>query len=226
MISLGFNANLLENDAIGYCSEFWKAKDALVDKFKQESDNENTCYWNYWNIKNVEEAVLSEIVLSLGKLWAIWSNIYQINTIEFKMRSLGMDFSKLDEPDVKELFAKVEHNRWNVEKLLMGYKPLRDYTFSKDEIETIKEYLRVEHHFDDKKLAEIQESINEKDIYYDWRMQSYKHPKVKGFYKDGPMKVHPNICPFEYLSMDDKNYDVCFTLAMPFLREKRKKEND
>lgn len=222
MLSLGFDAKLLENEAIWYCSNFYKAKDALVNKFRQKSDNENNCYWNHWDRKNVEEAVLSEIDLSLGKLWAIWSNIYQVNTIEFKMRSLGLDFSKLDDTNIKELFAKVEHNRWNVEKLLMGYRPLEDHTLNKEEIEIVREYLKVKN----EELAKIQEGINEKDIYYDWREESFKVKKVKGFYKDGPMKVHPNICPFECLPMDDKNYDICFTLAMPFLREKMKKAND
>ena len=219
MLSLGFDAKLLENEAIKYCSNFYKAKDALVNKFRQKSDNENTCYWNHWNRENVEEAVLSEIDLSLGKLWAIWSNIYQVNTIEFKMRSLGLNFSKLDDTNIKELFAKVEHNRWNVEKLLMGYRPLKDHTLNKEEIEIVREYLKVKN----EELAKIQKGINEKDIYYDWREESFKVKKVKGFYKDGPMKVHPNICPFEWLPMDDKNYDICFTLAMPFLREKMKK---
>ena len=219
MLSLGFDAKLLENEAIWYCSNFYKAKDALVNKFRQKSDNENTCYWNHWDRKNVEEAVLSEIDLSLGKLWAIWSNIYQVNTIEFKMRSLGLNFSKLDDTNIKELFAKVEHNRWNVEKLLMGYRPLEDHTLNKEEIEIVREYLKVKN----EELAKIQEGINEKDIYYDWREESFNVKKVKGFYKDGPMKVHPNICPFECLPMDDKNYDICFTLAMPFLREKMKK---
>ena len=221
MLSLGFDAKLLENEAIWYCSNFYKAKDALVNKFRQKSDNENTCYWNHWDRKNVEEAVLSEIDLSLGKLWAIWSNIYQVNTIEFKMRSLGLDFSKLDDTNIKELFAKVEHNRWNVEKLLMGYRPLEDHTLNKEEIEIVREYLKVKN----EELAKIQEGINEKDIYYDWREESFKVKKIKGFYKDGPMKVHPNICPFECLPMDDKNYDICFTLAMPFLREKMKKRS-
>lgn len=217
MLSLGFDAKLLENDAIWYCSNFYKAKDALVNKFKQQSDDENTCYWNHWNRENVEDAVVSEIDLSLGKLWAIWSNIYQINTIEFKMRSLGLDVSKLDNSDIKELFAKVEHNRWNVEKLLMGYKPLEDHILDKDEVKTISEFLKLPN--------EKLQGINERNIYYDWRREHYIYSKVKKFYKDGPMKIHPNICPFECLPMDDKNYDICFTLAMPFLREKMKKRS-
>ena len=226
MRSLGFDANLLENDAIGYCSNFHNAKDALVKKAeeaqankpKQENCDTNACYWDYWNIENVESEVLSNVKPSIGELWSIWSNIYQINTIEFKMRSLGLDFSKLDNPEIKELFAKVEHNRWNIEKLLMGYKPLEDHILNKDEIEIIKQYLSN----NDEELAKVQEGINEKDIYYNWKKKCYVLKTIKKFYKNGPIKIHPNICPFEHLPMDDKNYDICFTLAMPFLREKSK----
>ena len=223
MLSMGFDATLLDNDAIAYCSEFYNAKDALVKEFEELSKKENTCIWNYWNRKNVEEAV-SKIKLSLGKLWEIWSNIYQINTIEFKMRSLGQDFAKLDEPDIKELFAKVEHNRWIVEKLLMGYRPLEDHTLDTEEIGIVKEYLKKEK-VKEEELAIIQAGINEKDIYYDYKANCFRVKKIKKFYKDGPMKIHPNICPFEWLPMDDKNYDICFTLAMPFLREKMKNKS-
>lgn len=59
------------------------------------------------------------------------------------MRPLGLNFSKLDDTNIKELFAKVEHNRWNVEKLLMGYRPLEDHTLNKEEIEIVREYLKV-----------------------------------------------------------------------------------
>lgn len=234
MLSQGFDANLLENEAIMYCENFYKAKDALVSQFKKDNDNDNTCYWDHWNRENVENAVL-KIELSIGKLWAIWSNIYQINTLDLKWRSLDLDFSKLDSPDVKKLFAEVEHNRWNVEKLLMSYKPLEDHILDKDEIKVIKkyfEYLKSKPGVTDNQskciqgqLDDIQEGINEKDIYYDWRKQCFKLPNVKNFYKNGPMKIHPNICPFECLPMDDKNYDICFTLAMPFLREKTKIKN-
>ena len=67
-----------------------------------------------------------------------------------------------------------------------------------------------------------EEGINEKDIYYNWEEKCYVLKTIKKFYKNGPIKIHPNICPFEHLPMDDKNYDICFTLAMPFLREKSK----
>ena len=61
-----------------------------------------------------------------------WSNLYSSYSIRTKLASLramrgltlddkSKDTQKLTEKEVKEL-AKVEHNRWNVEKLLMGYR--------------------------------------------------------------------------------------------------------
>ena len=56
-----------------------------------------------------------------------WSNIYSAYNIEYRIRTLkamrGNDdpIVKLSEDEVNVL-AKVEHNRWNVEKLLLGYR--------------------------------------------------------------------------------------------------------
>ena len=61
-----------------------------------------------------------------------WSNLYSSYSIRTKLASLramrgltldnkSKDTQKLSEKEVEEL-AKVEHNRWNVEKLLMGYR--------------------------------------------------------------------------------------------------------
>ena len=64
-----------------------------------------------------------------------WSNLYNAYTIRTKlatlraMRGLGIhdaskDYAPLTEEEVRQL-AVVEHNRWNVEKLLMGYRKPR-----------------------------------------------------------------------------------------------------
>lgn len=61
-----------------------------------------------------------------------WSNLYNSYTIRTKLASLramrglelndkSQDTATLSEFEVEEM-AKVEHNRWNVEKLLMGYR--------------------------------------------------------------------------------------------------------
>lgn len=54
-----------------------------------------------------------------------WSNIYAANANPTKLRSLGIDPSAprpLDKAEI-ELLAQVEHNRWNIERLLIGYRP-------------------------------------------------------------------------------------------------------
>ena len=53
-----------------------------------------------------------------------WSNRYNADSIKFKMRSFPnlVSGEKLSDGQI-ELMAKVEHNRWNIEKLLMGYRP-------------------------------------------------------------------------------------------------------
>lgn len=64
-----------------------------------------------------------------------WSNLYNAYTLNLKMELLrkkrglslkdnSKDLMPLSEDEIKML-AKVEHNRWNVEKLLLGYRKAR-----------------------------------------------------------------------------------------------------
>ena len=51
------------------------------------------------------------------------SNMYAANSIPFKLRSLSVRENKrLSEEDI-DLMARTEHNRWNIERLLMGFSP-------------------------------------------------------------------------------------------------------
>ena len=51
------------------------------------------------------------------------SNMYAANSIPFKIRSLSVQENKeLSEEDI-DLMARTEHNRWNIERLLMGFTP-------------------------------------------------------------------------------------------------------
>lgn len=54
-----------------------------------------------------------------------WSSIYNGNTIWTKLRSIGFnpDTTTIDEGAI-QILADVEHNRWNVEELLMNFRPL------------------------------------------------------------------------------------------------------
>lgn len=71
------------------------------------------------------------------RLWADlpnikrWSNIYNAMTIPSKMRSIGLTeddwdkFYDISQQDI-EILAQVEHNRWNVEELILGFRPCTD----------------------------------------------------------------------------------------------------
>lgn len=53
-----------------------------------------------------------------------WSNFYCADSVDIKLRSLGFGTTppvRLTKEQV-ELMAEVEHNRWNMEKLLLGYR--------------------------------------------------------------------------------------------------------
>lgn len=53
-----------------------------------------------------------------------WSNFYCADSVDIKLRSLGFGATppmRLTKGQI-ELLAEVEHNRWNMEKLLLGYR--------------------------------------------------------------------------------------------------------
>ncbi|MDD3194892.1 MAG: hypothetical protein PHU68_03730 [Paludibacter sp.] len=52
-----------------------------------------------------------------------WSNIYHANSIPTKLRSIGYSGEAIIEEDKVEILSQVEHNRWIMEELIMGYRP-------------------------------------------------------------------------------------------------------
>lgn len=59
------------------------------------------------------------------------SSIYNAMTIPTKMRSMGLNeeewdkFYDIPQQDI-DLLAQVEHNRWSVEELILGFRPCTD----------------------------------------------------------------------------------------------------
>ena len=98
----------------------------------------NQCYND--NFKNWQGQIQTSVEINRterDKLWAglssvkRWSSIYNAMTIPSKMRSIGLGeddwekFYDISQQDV-EILAQVEHNRWNVEELILGYRPCTD----------------------------------------------------------------------------------------------------
>ena len=92
------------------------------------------------NIENWQGRVLSSVEINpvdRDSLWdklsnvKRWSSIYNAMTIPSKMRSIGLTeddwekFYDISQQDI-EILAQVEHNRWNVEELILGFRPCTD----------------------------------------------------------------------------------------------------
>lgn len=100
-----------------------------------------------------------------------WSNIYNAMTIPTKLRSVGIDYKSLTLRNLTEdeigLLAEVEHNRWNVEKLLMGYRTVTEKESAEIEKSIAeggslkKDYKnRLKAHYDIRPFADLREDKN------------------------------------------------------------------
>ncbi len=61
--------------------------------------------------------------VEIEKLTDYWSNVYVSNTLWSKLRCVERKNETIDEKDI-DILAEVEHNRWNIEKLIMSFRPL------------------------------------------------------------------------------------------------------
>lgn len=98
----------------------------------------------YWKMEDTELKDINQTDQSTGlpnqeSYWRQcsvvdqWSSEYNANGIATKIRMIGLDFEQstieemkqqLAKQDVMNTLIKVEHNRWNTEKLLSGFRPL------------------------------------------------------------------------------------------------------
>lgn len=104
--------------AFGMASECYDAH--LVDMAERVAERINAEYERLY--------VYADEGVSLGKsvMAKWWSNIYAANSMWTKLRSAAW---RSGEPmSWRETYhiAVAEHNRWNMEQLLMGYRPLRE----------------------------------------------------------------------------------------------------
>jgi len=105
----------------------------------------------------------------IEKLTDYWSNVYVSNTLWSKLRCVKIEKEKIVDKD-KEILIKVEHNRWNVEKLIMSYRHLTKEEQDKAKEDKEKKRLKREmaHLYicSNKRLREIDEGA----IFYDERI--------------------------------------------------------
>ena len=134
----------------GYCADDKSIKRAkLINYLYCTADYDNNSFKDEITLNAIPENELWNVADEKWKELTValkWSNLYSSYTIRTKLASLramrgldldddSRDFDPLSDKEIDEL-AQVEHNRWNVEKLLMGFrKPHKDedkYEVSKD----------------------------------------------------------------------------------------------
>lgn len=135
-----------------------------------------------------------------------YSNIYNVMTIATKMRSLGHQekdwerFFALTQEEVEQLSA-VEHNRWSIDRLILGFRPPTD-----SEREEIR--LNIDAFITAKKTGG---SSPEQDL--------------KNAYKK--QKVHYDLCSYRELGCDKTGqdvrlYDYDLTACIPLIAQSYK----
>lgn len=110
----------------------------LVQMAKNVNYIYDRCYND--NFENWQGEILSSVEIDTEERERLWdklsnikrqSSIYNAMTIPTKMRSIGLNeddwdkFYDISQQDI-EILAQVEHNRWNVEELILGYRPCTD----------------------------------------------------------------------------------------------------
>lgn len=133
-----------------------------------------------------------------------WSNIYFVNSIRTKLRSIGLHWDtnpsvlkdRIHEEDADLRLSKVEHNRWNMEKLLLNYRAL-----------TTEEWVRFDVY---------REKIVSGQQLSDTKLKALK--KLKNEYKQKENMGHLNLCPYDELKKIDLaaiNYDTALVKVIP-----------
>lgn len=121
-----------------------------------------------------------------------YSNIYNVMTLATKMRSLGHEerdwdkFYALTQEEIVTLSA-VEHNRWNVERLILGFRPPTDS--EREEIrENIESFIAAKEAGSEKPDLDLKNLYKKKKIHYD--LCSYRELRVD--------KTGKNVSVYDY----------------------------
>ena len=176
----------------------------------------NAFYWGIIDENNpvIDQNKVDEAWKSLPSFAKRFSNIYNVMTIPTKMRSLGHSqadwesFFAISEREVEDI-ASVEHNRWSVEELIMGYRPCTDIELKNVE-NSIAEFLAIKD--DEEKLSQ-------------WElMDKQGRPcTLKEVLKeDDALRAHYDLRDYDDLRVDRKgvnvqDYDKKLTRCIPLL---------
>lgn len=136
------------------------------EKFESWAKNINYLYSYYYDNNCVPVEYPKDTVNAMWNQLSVadkWSSMYNVLTIPSKMRSVGIDYQndkswrELSDAEV-DILAQVEHNRWNVERLLCGYRPTNE-----------EETALVHDDIENRKGKKLKKYYKKRDIHYDIR---------------------------------------------------------
>lgn len=180
----------------------------------------NAFYWGIIEVGNnhIDQRMIDEAWKSLPSFAKRLSNIYNVMTIPTKLRSVGHETTRFwdrcylfSSAELDDL-AAVEHNRWCVEELIMGFRPCSDEELIKVE-KSIAEFLLIK---DDPARLAI------------WELRDKRgHPcTLKELFKEDELKrAHYDLRCYSDLRVDltgvnVQYYDKHLTRCIPVLASK------
>ena len=114
------------NDTSFFADDVSFRRALLINYLYQKADwSTNTFQSQEILLATSKEAILKDAERMWKELSVAekWSNFYFAYSIDYKIQSLRvMQESEQDNEEILEALSESEHNRWNVEKLLMGYR--------------------------------------------------------------------------------------------------------
>ena len=133
-------------------------------------------YFKYQTLPSYIDPATAEEQWNKLRITKCWSNVYAALSIPTKLRSIGIEWDinkpihllPLSEEQIATL-AEIEHNRWNVEELLLGYRPVRrdeDEEIDKDRTKK-DDYKKRFIHYDIRPFSTLKEDAkgNKANVY-------------------------------------------------------------
>ena len=121
---------------------------------------------------DIDDNQLDELWSDVSTLPKQFSNIFNAMTLGTKMHSLGHEqgdwntYYAVSKEEV-QLLTEVEHNRWNLEELMLGYRPVTDEeqaSIEKD-ITLKKTYRNKKIHYDIRAFNDLRADVTGKNVY-------------------------------------------------------------
>lgn len=182
-------------------TQMWSNKyyaDSIYTKIRNIISHTSLCGNTNCNVSGSDDKVCGNMMYSSQR------SVKELLKLRYD-ETIGCIAKALEEH--KEELAVCEHNRWNIQQLLLGYSPC------------------------DKDLDDIFRKINnesDSDLinkqYADWRVRNLhsKHysKSIKNDVKECALRIHPNICSFAHLDVVDKGakpYDAKLNSAIPVI---------